>query len=316
VLIIVLLLLIPGIAVIGLIGLGLMANTAGGMAGADPLIIEQVVERGEGSKKVVIVAVNGIIQSGPVNIGASTEMMKRILKQIADDENVAAVVLDMNTPGGEVTATDEIYHEIQKIRKDRNIPFVTCMRSVAASGGYYLAAGTDHIVANRLTLTGSIGVLMGGYNYHGLFEKIGVKSELYTSGKQKDMLNMARPRGAAESAYIQAMVDEMFHEFATIVSEGRNLSIDEISGFEAAIFSGKEAKEVGLVDQLGYLEDAIAKAAELADLEDPPVIRYGRRPSFTEMLFMKSQPANPLGQLGVATQVKPGIPYFLTPMAY
>jgi protease-4 len=197
------------------------------------------------------------------------------------------------------------------------------MRSVAASGGYYLAAGTDYIVANRLTLTGSIGVIIGGYNYAELFDMIGLKSENYQSGEMKDMLNMARQRTAEEKKLIQELVDEIHHEFATIVADGRpDLEIDDVKSGpigEAQIFSGKKAKELGLVDELGYFEDAVVKARELAKAANATIVRYTYRPTLGNLLFsLKSPGTGLLGRLLPEEQqiVKKGRLYFLLPRAY
>ena len=252
-------------------------------------ISEKMITEGESEKKVVIISVHGIIYPGSnlTREHSASELLIQELKKAQEDPEVVAVVLDMNTPGGAVTATDEVYHELLKLR-DHKIKVLTCMRTVAASGGYYLAAGTDYIIANRLTLTGSIGVIIGGVNYSGLFENIGVKPEVYKSGKLKDLLNMARPRDPSEAQIIQDIVDETHTEFAKIVASGRSLDLEQVTtGLigDAAIFSGRTAKELGLVDELGYLEDAIEKAKELAKVKDPSVILYTPRYSLSDLFF-------------------------------
>ena len=234
-------------------------------------------------------------------------------------------MLDRNTPGGEVTATDEVHHEMQKLRA-AGIKIVSCMRTVAASGGYYLAAGSDHIVANRLTITGSIGVVIGGMNYAGLLEKIGVAPEVYTSGALKDMLSPMRKRDPndledPEVQLIRAMVAETHNEFATIVAEGRpDLTLEQVKTGpigDAAIFSGARAKELGLVDQLGYLEDAIDKAQELASLSNPTVLRYGRVQKISDLLFGKQETPATLAELlsPHGPVIQKGQLYYLYPLS-
>lgn len=285
-------------------------------------IEEKVIIAGDGNNKIAVISVSGVIFSGDrVSAGnsASVPLINQINKALNDD-SVKAVVLDMNSPGGEVTATDEIHHALQRLREEGGKPVITCMRTVAASGGYYLAAGTDHIIANRLTLTGSIGVIIGGYNYAGLFDKIGLESELYTGGEMKDVLNMARDRTQAEIDLIQGLVDETYHEFATIVSEGRGIEIDTIKEeIGARIFSGKQALELNLVDELGYIEDAFVAAEAKAGITDAAVVSYGYYPTLSDMLFgMQSETRPAMVNLLSEEQrlIKKGRLYFMLPTAY
>ena len=308
--------LVAGFFLLGLIGM--MGMAAGGQ---NKQVMEQVVEQGDSLNKIVVLDVHGILFGGKAQPFSPEPLTTRLLHEldaIEKDKKVVAVVLDMNTPGGEVTATDEVYHKIQQLREKRGIKFVTCMRTVAASGGYYLAAGTDRIVANRLSLTGSIGVIMGGINVAGLFEEFGVKSETYTSGRYKDFLNMARDRQEYEREYVQAMVDDMFEEFAAVVAEGRNLEIETIRGFEAKVFTGKQALENQLVDELGYFDDAVKAAKELAGDNNASVVRYQSFPSFGGLLF-GAQAARDSGVEALARQLAPrtqrGVPYYLLPLA-
>jgi len=174
------------------------------------------------------------------------------------------------------------------------------MNSMAASGGYYIASGCKPIIANKLTLTGSIGVIISTYNYRGLFEKIGMKSEVYTSGKMKDMLNGARERTPEEIALVQTLVNNTYSEFIEIVSRSRNIPVEKIRNSiigDGRVFDGKQALALGLVDSLGYFRDAVAVAARAANLEKGTytVVRYQEPFSFSKflsMLFAKTQPVN------------------------
>ncbi len=175
----------------GLILLLMVGALAGGPVGVNNYQ-ETLVREGTSGSKVVIVPIHGIILNGSAmfsTVAASDDVIAK-LRRAAKDDKVKAVILDINSPGGEITATDEIHHEIQKLREKKKV--FTCMRSVAASGGYYIAAGTDYIFANRLTMTGSIGVIMGGVNYSGLLDKVGVRDNTYKSGQLKDMGSPAR----------------------------------------------------------------------------------------------------------------------------
>jgi protease-4 len=295
--------------------------------GGPPRSVQKtLVKYGDTKEKIAIIRVHGIIYSGGSGPGAigSGELIEQL--RAAQEDKVKAIVLDLNTPGGEVTATDEVYHEMQKLR-EAGIVIVSCMRTVAASGGYYLAAGTDHIVANRLTITGSIGVVIGGLNYAQLLEKIGVKPETYTSGALKDMLSPMRERDPdnledPEVRLIRELVAETHNEFAAIVADGRpDLTLEEVKTGpigDAAIFSGARAKELKLVDQLGYLEDAIDKAQALAGLSNPTVLRYGRMQGLRDLLFGKQElpPASLADLLSPQSRIiQKGQLYYLYPLA-
>jgi protease-4 len=197
------------------------------------------------------------------------------------------------------------------------------MRSLGASGGYLVACGTDYILANRLTLTGSIGVIIGALNYAELFGKIGLRADIYKSGAMKDILNGSRQPTEAEKAYVQGLVDETFREFARLVAEGRDRyeTADEVLRSpvgDGRILTGRQALDFGLVDGLGYFEDAVAKAKELAEVEDARVIRYRRLSRWAEMLFaMQGGRGTGLDAL-VPREVgmlRPGRLYYLMPTA-
>jgi protease-4 len=234
--------------------------------------------------------------------------------------DVVAIILDMDTPGGEVTASDELHREVLRCR-DAGKPVVTCMRAMGASGGYFIAAGSDWIVANRLTMTGSVGVIISTLNYKELFAKVGLDSEVYRSGDMKDMLNGARARRPDEMQYVQQLVNETFREFADVVAAGRERyeTADDVinSSFgDGRILSGTHAAELGLVDQIGYFEDAVAKARELAGVFDAKVVRYRRALKLTDILFsMKAQKSLELRSVlpEEARSMKTGRMYFLAP---
>lgn len=313
----------------GLVVMGVAAESSGALmsgvySGKDPerRVVEHVI-RGEEldtKSKVVVIDVKGIILSEGAFESAGSRRIAYELETARHDPFVKAVVLDMDTPGGEVTASDEIHREVGLCSRD-GIPVVTCMRSVAASGGYFIAAASDWIVANRLTITGSIGVIIGTTNYTNLFTKIGLEAEVYKSGPMKDMLRGSRERTDMERAYVQRLVDETYREFAAVVANGRMRydTAEDVMNSEfgdGRIVSGAEALELGLVDQIGYFDDAVDKARELAGEPMVKVVRYRRPMRLTDLLMgMQSQRSAGLRSLLPAEMaaVQPGRLYFLMP---
>ena len=248
------------------------------------------------SNKIAVINITGIItnaDAGWSNSIANSDFICAQVKAAADDNAVKAIILRLNTPGGEVTAADNIYHQIIKLRNETSKPVIASMGSVAASGGVYIAVAADYIIANKLTTTGSIGVIAQTYNYVDLFKKVGLKAETYTSGPMKDLLNGARPRTEEEIEIIQEIIDEVYSDFVKIVAEGRpkltEKKIRETVVGDGRIFSGKQALKYGLVDALGYYEDAVNKAAAMASLpkDNYQVVRYSRRISFLDIFKMQ-----------------------------
>ncbi len=320
----IILLMIGGVIMVVAIAMG----GGGGSPGQIP-VQETVVKKGTSGNKVVIIPVAGVIHGGEG--GLADAGAKSIIKQLhkaEDDQDVVAIILEMDTPGGEVIATDEIYNEILKLRDD--ITVITYMRSVAASGGYYLAAGTDYIVAHRMTITGSIGVMWPDLNVHGLMQKVGVKSDSYHRGELKDIGNpMADPTPSDEEAItrkqkedeiFQGLVDEVYEDFVQIVAKGRKLPVETVKAApigDSRILSGTQARKLKLVDELGFLEDAIKYARKTGDHK---VVRYEKMPSFLDLLTMKATKTPPgmLQQMLPAEQrmLRPGRLYFLSPHVF
>jgi protease-4 len=187
------------------------------------------------------------------------------------------VVLRINSPGGAVTASDIMYQDLLHFRRRTHKPVVACMMDVAASGGYYLAMGCDWIYAHPSTVTGSIGVIMSLYNAKGLFAKIGVASNPIKSGPNKDIGNPARDMTPEERAILQGMVNSFYDQFIQVVSTGRKLPEDRIRALaDGRVYTGLDACKLGLVDEVGYLEDAIHRAKEMACIRDAAVVAYDR----------------------------------------
>lgn len=232
--------------------------------------------------KIAIIDVEGVIlnatSSGLLGDGENpVALFHEKLEAAACDKHVKAVVVRINSPGGAVTASDIMYQDLKNFRAHTGKPVVACMMDVAASGGYYLAMASDLVIAHPTTVTGSIGVIMSLYNAHGLFEKIGLQSNPVKSGPNKDIGNPGRPMSPEERAILQNVVDRFYGQFVHVVAEGRQMPEDQVKPLaDGRVYTGIEAKEVGLVDQVGHLEDAIAAAKQLACVCDAKVILYGR----------------------------------------
>ena len=282
----------------------------------DGLEEEYVTGKHNEKSKIAVVNVRGVITSDEDsfdnNIAHSRQICLRI-RRAASDPDVKALIVNLNTPGGEVVASDEIYAEIKRFRKTGK-PAVAMMNTMAASGGYYVAAACSPIIANKLTLTGSIGVIMSTINYRGLFEKIGLQAEVYTSGKMKDMLNGARQRTPEEVGIVRELVNNTYLEFTRIVAESRKIPVEKIRSSEIGdgrIFDGVQAKKLGLVDSLGYFRDAVDAAAKNAKLKPDSytVIRYKESFSFAKLFSMLSARSDLKG-VNVQLNGTPSAPVF------
>lgn len=207
--------------------------------------------------------------------GAITDS-RRLVEQIddfRDQSNVKAVIVRVDSPGGGVGPSQEIYSELKQLAAEK--PVIVSMGSVAASGGYYIAVASQRIFANPGTITGSIGVIMSFPNYQELMGKVGVQTEVVKSGRFKDTGSPTRPFTAADKELLQGMVDDVYQQFVEAVSEGRKLPLDRLKPFvDGRIFSGRQAKAAGLIDELGSFTDAVKYAAKIAGLGEDPDLVY------------------------------------------
>ena len=206
------------------------------------------------------------------------------LRDYVKDQSIKAIVVRVDSPGGAVAPSQEIYEEVKKAGLKKNV--VVSMGSVAASGGYYISSAATKIIANPGTLTGSIGVIMEVPNIEGLMNKIGVKTEVIKSGRHKDIASVFRGIGAEERGILQGVLDDVHLQFIKAVAEGRQIPPDEIRKIaDGRVFTGKQALEKGLVDELGNLEDAIKTAGTLAGIKgEPEVVSKKEKFSLFEML--------------------------------
>ncbi|WP_346353675.1 signal peptide peptidase SppA [Azotosporobacter soli] len=234
------------------------------------------------SEKIAIIHVEGVIlggrgQSGFLSEQGGTDQLIRLLHQARDDQAVKAVVLRINSPGGSAPASQEVGEEIMKLRSSGKV-VVTSMGDIAASGGYWLAACTERIYANPTTLTGSIGVYIPYANWEELFKKVGIQQEKIKSGPHKDILSPDRPMTPEERAMLQSMVDDIYQQFIQVVAEGRNMELERVRQLaDGRVYTGNQAKELGLVDELGNMYDAVEGAAALAGIHGKPKLQeYGK----------------------------------------
>lgn len=214
-----------------------------------------------------------------------SENIVRQLKQYRESKNVAAIVLRIESPGGGVAPSQEIYQEIKKTKKIK--PVVVSMGSVAASGGYYIAVGADKIVANPGTVTGSIGVISQFMHYNELMQKLGITSTTVKSGKLKDAGSPFRTATKEDILYFQEMIDDIYEQFVSSVAEERHLEKAAVKKLaDGRIFTGRRAYELKLIDTLGTYEDAIAIASKLANISGmPTVIRERKKEKLSDILF-------------------------------
>ena len=277
-----------------------------------PALSEVVLEDGAaGAGKIAVIPVQGVIYTDTATEWGTSMVddIKGALQTALDDDEVKAVVLAVDSPGGEVTASDIIYNDVVRVQKEK--PVVVAMSSLAASGAYYIACGADWIVANPTTFTGSIGVIIQSLNYEGLFDKVGLDAVVFKSGKFKDMLSGSRPLTPEESAYVERMVKQVYERFLGIVASSRRLEADKLRDnvADGRILTGEDAKAAGLVDQLGYIEDAYDKARELAEAPEAGVIRYQSGLNFQRLLRLMGAGA----QSKVEVQLAPGPAFRMQP---
>jgi protease IV len=303
----------------------ILAVTALSRLGAGPQFAEPassfrevLVQRGaRGSgDKIAVITMRGLISSSlPGNVGDTmVEDMRLALQQARDDDHVRAIVLEIDSPGGEVTASDVIYNWVVKTRAKK--PVVVYMDSLAASGGYYVACGGKYLMANETTITGSIGVIIQTLNYEQLFNKVGLSAVVFKSGKFKDMLSGTRPVTPEEREYIQGFVMKTYDKFLGIVARERNLPADGLrnSVADGRILSGKDALENKLIDGVGQIEDAFTKAKELGHAPGATIVKYGPPFSFGRFLRAFGSADNKI-ELTLPKQLMPqletGRAYFL-----
>ncbi len=259
-------------------------------------LAETVIE-GDGEAKVLMLEVDGVITEtsdvadffGTVNEG----MVGRVREELdlaREDDQVKALVLRINSPGGTVTGSDLLYDEIRRFKQERKVPVVAQLMGTAASGGYYIALAADEIHAQRTTVTGSIGVIFSGFNLAGLMEKLGIENQTIKSGGFKDAGSILRRMRPEERAQLQSVIDDLYARFVEVVQAGRKkLTVEQVRALaDGRIYSATQALELGLIDEIGSLDASLRRARELAGLSTASVVTYHRPREYTNNYYTRA----------------------------
>lgn len=253
---------------------------------------EQTVE-GSGAAKVLLLDLSGVLSELPVSaLGAQAprvSILARVreeLKKAEEDERVRAVVVRINSPGGTATAADTLYRELSAFKARRKIPVVAAITDVGASGGYYVALAADTIVAHPTSVTGSIGVMMLTLNAEGLLQKVGVSPLAIKSGAKKDMGSPFRGLTDEERAIFQGVIDDLHGRFVSVIARERKIPEDRVRALaDGRIYTAQQARALGLVDQVGYVEEAVDVAKRAAKLGEARVIMYHRPREYRSNIY-------------------------------
>jgi len=305
---------------------------------------EVVLESTNVDEKIAVVTVDGVISSEEVDrTGLSLqEYVKEQLRQAQGDKEVKAVILKVNSPGGEVLASDEINKELRDFQDQSHKPVVVSMGDLAASGGYYISVPARWIVANELTITGSIGVIMHGYNYRKIMDKIGLRPHVFKSGAHKDMLSGEREPEDQESPaeqkidkeeddMVQNLINEAYGKFKSVVQSGRGAAakangneghalVSNWTDFaDGRVLSGRQALEHGFVDELGDFDTAVKRAEKLTSINAANLVEY-RVPVDLESTLSRLLGKSPAPALKIdlgfnLPKLKAGRPYYILPFA-
>ena len=260
---------------------------------------EETVD-GTGSAKILLLDLSGVLQEDTPSLSLTTPpprvpLLARVREELAraeKDDKVRALVVRINSPGGTITASDVIYREIKEFKARRKIPVVAAIMDVGASGGYYAALAADQIFVHPTTITGSIGVIMITVNAQGLLEKIGVAPLAIKSGPLKDAGSPFRGLTPEERAVFQSVIDDMYGRFVRLVAESRKMSEAQVRGFaDGRIYTAEQARALGLVDRIGYLDEAVAAARAAAGITEARVVMYHRPREYRDNIYSGAPPA-------------------------
>ena len=264
-------------------------------------LAEVVLVQSAAKEKILVLDVEGMISSltGTGALAREGDVLSRVyyrLERAAADPLVKGIILRLETPGGEVTASDILYHEILRFKERTRLPVVGLMMSVAASGGYYIASACDAVLAHPSTLTGSIGVISIFPSVESLFDKIGVKMTVIKSGGMKDSGSPFRTMTDEEKKTFQAIIDEYYEDFLSAVANGRKgkLGAEELRPLaDGRIYTAKQALKLKLIDGIGYFDDALKKALSLASLREAKAVAYTYYPKSKTNIYAASM-ADPM----------------------
>ena len=257
--------------------------------------LEEKVLEGKGQAKILLLDISGIISEKKdakgLGLSQKVSMVARVkeeLKKAQKDSSIAGMIIKINSPGGSVTATDIIYHEVMEYKKKAGVRIVACLTGTATSGGYYVASTADEIVAHPTSVTGNIGVIAMKFNVEKLLSKVGIQEETIKSGEKKDILSPFRPSSPEEKDIIQTIINTLHERFLNVVFAGRKalLTREEIEGLaDGRIFTAKQALEVKLIDRVGYLDNTVEEIKKSLNLEEARLITYHRPGSYTETIY-------------------------------
>lgn len=282
-------------------GLSIAANTNFGSIESSALFedepfIEEVVEEGKDKESIVLLELNGVIQDTGDAVsffqsqGYNHRNFLEMLEYAGEDPSVEGIIIRVNTPGGGVVESAEIHDQIKTIQKKSKKPVYISMGNMAASGGYYISAPADKIIAHPSTLTGSLGVIIQSMNYGELAEKLGVKWETIKSGKHKDILSPTREMTESEQEILQSIVDNSYDEFVKVIASGREMSESSVRKIaDGRVYDGRQAKDLNLVDGLGDLDDTIKTMKKDLGNSHLKVVRYEQNIGLNSFLNMTAQ---------------------------
>jgi protease-4 len=343
-----------------LLNFGLFAGSVARVSGsrsvgssrvAGPRLDETILEDNRASAKIAVIDVNGIITGSPLNQEgySMVDVIQAQLDRAQEDNRVKAVILRVDSPGGEVLASDEISDAIKNFQTGKKSngsdsdngkpkPVIVSMGNLAASGGYYISAPCRYIVANKMTLTGSIGVIMHGFNYRGLLDKVGVAPEVYKSGKFKDMMSPTREPGEVtqeERDMVQKLINEVYGDFKDVVEKGRSeaheknksqghegqaLADNWADYADGRVLSGTEAEKLGFVDEVGNFQTAVDRAKSLGGITgDANLIQYPERYDLSDLfhIFGETKAQQPSVKIDLGfdgPKLQEGRLYFMSPV--
>lgn len=279
-----------------------------------PMPLEEQVLEGDGGKKILLIDISGTISEQERSAGllgrsepSMVSLIRESLQKAEKDDRIAGLILRINSPGGTVTASDIIHHEIVEFRKHRHVPVLACIMSIGTSGGYYVAAAADEIIAHPTAVTGSIGVILMKFNVEGLMGKIGVEEQTLKSGDKKDILSPFRKATPEEVKLGQEIIDRFYGRFLDIVMArtGNRLSRDELRKLaDGRIYTAGQALEGKLIDRIGYLDDVIASIRKSAGDDRARVVSYYRPGTYKGSIYADA------GEKGGALEMFAGMDAF------
>jgi protease-4 len=264
-------LILSTLVTVSVVSILILVTTAMKRAGLSDLVIEP------GDGKVGVVEIQGVITESKDIIS--------LIKRFRENDDIKSIVIRINSPGGVIGPSQEIYREIRKTTQEKKI--VASMGSIAASGGYYIAAASNGIMANPGTITGSIGVIMAYTNFRKVLDKIGMVPVVIKSGPFKDMGSPTKDMSKEEKEVLQSFVDQAHRQFVTAIAEGRNMNIDRVKSLaDGRIYTGEEAVKQGLVDRLGNFEDALEWAGEMGGIQGSVSTVYKKKEKFSFLKYI------------------------------